>query len=100
MMKIASALRAANSRPCSEEPAWNSTGVRCGEGSDRCGPTTSGRTPDVVDVVDLRRVGVDAALEVADHGVVLPAALEQLVEHRDVLLGAPVAIVVRRAGEP
>ena len=41
-MKIASAFRAANSRPRSEEPAWNSTGVRCGEGSERCGPTTSG----------------------------------------------------------
>ena len=42
MMKIASALRAAKSRPHSEAPAWNSTGVRCGEGSARCGPGTSG----------------------------------------------------------
>ena len=51
---------------------------------------------DVVDVVDLGWVRVDAALDVADHGVVLPAALEQLVEHIDVLLGAPVTVVVDR----
>jgi hypothetical protein len=50
--------------------------------------------PPVVDVVDLRRIGVDAALGVAQHRAVLPAALEQLVEHLHVLLGALVTGVV------
>ena len=51
---------------------------------------------DVVDVVDLVRVGVDPALDVPDDGVVLPAALQQLLQHVDVLLGAPVAVLVDR----
>ena len=40
MMNAASALRAANARPGPDEPAWNSTGVRCGDGDGRCGPST------------------------------------------------------------
>ncbi len=51
---------------------------------------------DVVYVMDLRRVGVDAALHVAHDRVLLPTALQQLVEHGDVLLGAPVAVLVHR----
>ena len=39
-MKTHSAWAAANSRPRSDEPAWKSSGVRCGEGSARCGPLT------------------------------------------------------------
>ena len=49
----------------------------------------------VADVVHLVRVGEDAALAVADHGVVLPGAFPQLVEHLEVLVGVVVAVVVR-----
>ena len=40
-MKTHSAWVAANSRPRSDEPAWKRSGVRCGEGSERCGPFTA-----------------------------------------------------------
>ncbi|OUE21017.1 hypothetical protein CMMCA001_10045 [Clavibacter michiganensis subsp. michiganensis] len=39
-MNCASAFRAAKRRPTGEDPAWKSTGVRCGDGDDRCGPAT------------------------------------------------------------
>ncbi len=51
---------------------------------------------DVVDVVDLGRVGVDAVGGVLDDGVVVPAALEQLVDDVEVLVGPLVALVVGR----
>ena len=39
-MKTPSALRAENRCPTGEAPAWNSTGVRCGDGVTKCGPST------------------------------------------------------------
>ncbi|MNZ94136.1 hypothetical protein D3C78_1132370 [compost metagenome] len=48
----------------------------------------------VLDLVDLGRVGEQAALAVAYHRVLLPAALEQLVEHLQVFVGVVVALVV------
>ena len=53
-MKVASALAAQNCWPRPELPAWNSTGVRCGEGADRCGPSMEYAVAAVVDLVDLR----------------------------------------------
>ena len=50
----------------------------------------------MVDGVDLRGVGVDAASGVAQHGVILPASLPQLVGDLQILLGARVALVVGR----
>ena len=44
-MKTASAFLAANVRPASDAPAWNSSGVRCGDGLTRCGPSTLYRGP-------------------------------------------------------
>ena len=38
--KTASAWVAANARPRFDAPAWYSTGVRCGDGSDRWMPGT------------------------------------------------------------
>ena len=35
----------ANVRPRVDVPAWYSTGVRCGDGSDRCGPGTLKNRP-------------------------------------------------------
>jgi hypothetical protein len=39
LMNSASACLPANARPVGDMPAWNSSGVRCGDGSDRCGPS-------------------------------------------------------------
>src|SRR5438309_2246170 len=39
-MNCASALRAAKARPAVDDPAWNSSGVRWGDGDGRCGPST------------------------------------------------------------
>ena len=40
LMKTPSACLAAKARPADEVPAWKSTGVRCGDGKLRCGPST------------------------------------------------------------
>ena len=50
----------------------------------------------MVDGVDLGRVGIDAALGVAQHGVVLPTGLPQLVDYVEILVGQVVPLVVRR----
>ena len=44
-MKIASAVLAANSRPCSESPAWNSTGWPCGVRGSEPAPWTVNCAP-------------------------------------------------------
>ena len=48
----------------------------------------------VVDPVDLRGVGEDAGGAVAEHRVVLPTALPELVTDLEVLVGDVVAVVV------
>ncbi|MDT4798207.1 hypothetical protein FQZ97_308310 [compost metagenome] len=48
----------------------------------------------VADLVHLFRLGVDAPLAVGDHRALLPAALPELVEHLQVLVGLVVAAVV------
>src|SRR5215831_3737035 len=53
---------------------------------------------DVMDWVDLGRVRVNAARGVAQHRVVLPTALPQLIGHLEVLIRTVVALVV--GGEP
>ena len=95
-MNTHSAWVAANSRPRSDEPAWKSSGVRCGEGSERCGPRDLVIRAGVVDGVDSGGVGVAAARGVAEHRVLLPASLPELVGDLQVLLGAGVALVVGR----
>ena len=52
--------------------------------------------PHMVDGVDLGRVGVDAAFGIAQHGVVLPTALPQLVDHLEILIGQVVPLLMRR----
>jgi hypothetical protein len=47
----------------------------------------------MTDLVDFARVGEQAGLAVA-HRTVLPAALEQLVQHLQVLVGVVVASIV------
>ena len=39
------AVLALHEAPLAKEPAWNRTGVRCGDGSARCGPATRYRGP-------------------------------------------------------
>lgn len=60
----ASACCPARSLPLGDPVARKMTGVRCGDGSDRCDPEVPAR---VVDVVHLRRVSEDCPLPVA-HG--------------------------------
>src|SRR6185369_15227960 len=50
---------------------------------------------DVVDLVDLRGVNVDAGLPVADHRVVLPRTLPELVADIHELLGGVVTLRAR-----
>ena len=45
-MKTASACLPPNAMPLDDEPAWNSTGVRCGEGSHRWKPGTVKYSPE------------------------------------------------------
>jgi len=52
--------------------------------------------PHVIDGMDLGRVGVDAALRIAQHGVVFPTALPQLVDHVEILIGQVVALLMGR----
>ena len=40
LMNTPSACRAAKARPAEDVPAWKITGVRCGDGKLRCGPST------------------------------------------------------------
>ena len=51
-MNTASAYRAANSLPSSDEPAWTSSGWPCGERGRLSGPRTRKYSPGVVDRVD------------------------------------------------
>ncbi|MPL90041.1 hypothetical protein SDC9_36086 [bioreactor metagenome] len=48
----------------------------------------------VADLVDLRGVCEQAAAAVAQHGAILPAALQQLVEHLEIFGGDVIAVVV------
>ena len=45
--------------------------------------------------MNLRRIGEDAARAVAQHGVVLPAPLPELVDHLHIFVGDLVAVVMR-----
>ena len=49
----------------------------------------------VPDAMHLRRIGEDAARAVAQHGVVLPAAFPELVDHLHIFVGDVVAVVMR-----
>ena len=48
----------------------------------------------VVDVVDLRWIGVDAARRVVDHGALIPGAFPEFVDDVDILVGPLVAFLV------
>jgi hypothetical protein len=50
----------------------------------------------VMDRVDLVRIGIDAAVGIAPHGTVLPAALPQFIGHVEVFVGPIIARLVRR----
>src|SRR5690625_7070326 len=47
MENVASACCAATSLPLGDEPAWKSSGVRCGEGEDKCGPRSEEHTSEL-----------------------------------------------------
>ena len=49
----------------------------------------------VLDAMHLARIGKDAARAVAQHGVVLPAAFPELVDHLHIFIGDVVAVVMR-----
>jgi hypothetical protein len=82
--------------PRCEPPAWNSTGVRCGLNSPRCRAGYRVPAPAVADGAHARRLGVDAALTIAQHGVVVPRAFPQLVDHVEEFVRALIALVVQQ----
>jgi hypothetical protein len=90
-----SACVAAKRLPRADEPAWYSTGVRCGEGSLRCIASTLYCLPLWCTTCTLDGSAYTPLALVAQHGAVFPAAFPELVDQLHVFVGQVVAVVVR-----
>ena len=83
--------------PRPDDPAWSSTGRRCGERGHGERPADVEPLALVAELVDLARVGEVAGLTVEHEGVVVPR-VPQAARRLEELVGPVVALVVAQVG--